>query len=338
MDLSVVIPVVSAQNHIAACLRSVTRCPRESIDMECVVVNGKGTDETAAVVNRYAERDSRIRLVTVGSGEDSDVRNRGIETASGRYLLLLDADDRLCEDAWEQLEAAVEEEYADFVAFSHITPRGNGKFKAQLLPVSDVMSTDERDARRLMYADAAFGTCRGKLFKSRIIRDNNIFFQTDPASGSDFLFVAEYFEHCESYLMTKAMLLYCPQTGNSVLKDYGMEERLERIRSLYELGEDAAKRYHDSELAGCVRVYYFGVLAALFCEYVKEYSYSKGALETIYEKALGSEFIKRLLGEVDGRMIRSVAGRYEYRLFRKGSAAKLRKYFRVKAMLQRDGV
>ena len=113
MDLSVIIPVYGRQRYIAACLRSVTRCPRDNMDMECIVVSDGSDNEMAAVADRYIERDNRIRLVIMEAGETTDARNIGIEKASGRYLLFLDAADRLCEDAWEQIEAAVEEEYAD---------------------------------------------------------------------------------------------------------------------------------------------------------------------------------------------------------------------------------
>ena len=90
-----------------------------------------------------------------------------------------------------------------------------------MLPISDVISTDESEARRLMYADSALSTCGAKLFKSRIIRDNNLFFMpagADLDEFDDLYFVTEYFEHCESYLMTKAMILYCPQKDRGVMK------------------------------------------------------------------------------------------------------------------------
>ncbi|MDE7274102.1 MAG: glycosyltransferase family 2 protein [Lachnospiraceae bacterium] len=335
MDLSVIISVSSMQHHIAACLRSITRCPCDTIDMECVVVNDKSTDEIAAIVNRYIERDSRIKLVTREGDESFDARNMGIEKASGRYILFLDARDRLCEDAWEQIEAAVVEEYADFVAFSYITARENGKLKAQMLPISDVISTDVKVARRLMYAGAAFDTYWGKLFKSSIIRDNNILFQTDLPGSDSLLFVAEYFEHCDSYLMTKAMILYHAPNAESAMRNYSMEERVEFVRALYEINLDMVKHYNDSELIGHMQVYYVKVLTELFYAYVKEYSYSKRALETIYEKALENAYLKRILEEVDERMIPSGIRKYEYRLLRRGNAAKLRKYFSIKAMVQK---
>lgn len=337
MDLSVIIPACGIQRYIAACLRSVTRCPGDDMDMECIVVNDGGKDGTAAVVNRYIERDNRIKLVIVEAGETSDVRNIGIEKASGRYILFLDAADRLCEDAWEQIGAAVGEEYADFVAFSHITSRENGKLKAQMLPISDVISTDEREARRLMYADSVLDSCRGKLFKSRIIRDNNIFFRTDlirhPAAkswpGVDFMFVAEYFEHCESSLLTKAMIVYCPP-GSKRMEQYSIKERMECLRILYEFHVSAVSRYNDSELMQAMKMYFIKMLTDLFGAYVEEHCYRKDELDKLYEGVLGSTFFKQFLDGVDEQQIHSGIRRYEYRLLRQKDAAKLRRYCAVR--------
>ncbi len=337
MDLSVIIPARGGQRHIAGCLRSVTRCPREHMAMECLVMGGDGTDETSAVVCRYAERDNRIRLVTVREGAGGDARNTGIEAASGRYILFLDAADRLCEDAWEQIEAAVGEEYADFVAFSHITARGNGKLRAQMLPISDVISTDEGVARRLMYADSALSGCGGKLFKSRIIRDNNIFFMADAPADTDFCdhyFVTEYFEHCESYLMTKAMILYRPHKGGNIMKDHSMQECLEMLQGLYDFQSGVVGRYHDEGLVHCMQVYYFGLLSDFFRGYAGRASHSKGTLETEYAKALESRLLRNLLDELDEHRIRSKTKRYEYRLLREGNTAKMRRYFGLRARLR----
>lgn len=333
MDLSVIITVSGIQ-HIAACLRSVTRCPRENIDMECIVVNRDNTDETSAVVSRYIERDNRIRLVIKEDDNGYDVRNTGIEEAAGRYVLFLDAGDRLCDDAWEQLEAAVEEEYADFVAFSHITSRKNGKFQAKMLPLPDVISTDEGEARRLMYADSVLMSCRGKLFKNRIIRDNNVFFPEKLPDEADFFFVTLYFEHCESYLLTKAMILYSPQKSGIVMRAGSMEECLDRLCILHDYSLQIVQRYRDEELTHCVQVYFFKLQVSVLCECVREYGFRKRDFEEMFVKALEHKYTKQLLNEVDEHWFRSRIRRYEYSLLRKGDAAKVRKYVSVKAKLQ----
>lgn len=346
MDLSVIIHVHDGQSHIAGCLRSVTRCPREHIDMECIVVGGSAKDECAAIVYRYAQRDNRIKLAVLEGGETSDARNAGIEAASGRYILFLDAADRLCEDAWDQIEAAVGEEYADFVAFSHITSLGNGKLKAQMLPISDVISTDEREARRLMYADSVLDTCVGKLFKSRIIRDNNILFRSDlmfepevfkgdvPSKkswdGVDSVFVAEYFEHSESYLLTKAMIWYAPPRNKYAVKQHSIKDRVELLGILYDHHVSAVKRYNDSELMACMKIYFLKSLMDLFGEYVEACCYRRDVVDTLYEGALGTDFLKKFLNELNEQEIHSKIRQHEYRLLRQGKASKIRRYCAVR--------
>lgn len=365
MDLSVIIPARGAQHHIAACLRSVTRCPGETIDMECIVVSDDSEGETAAVVNRYIERDRRIRLVLMETDEAADARNIGIEAAAGRYILFLGAADRLCEDAWEQIEAAVLEEYADFVAFSYITTRESrrirqkkpdgggicnvpcesGKLKAQMLPIPDMVSTDEREARKLMYTNTVLGSCAGKLFKSRIIRDNNIFFRTeflfDPGYGDPLppaerekawdgllglMFAAEYFGHSESYLLTKAMLLYRAPGSGYGIDHYTVSDRMEMLRILYDFHCSAVERYNDSGLMEDMKSYFLKLLTKLFAVYVEEYWYRRDQVDAIYGRAIGHKFFARLLNEVDGQKIRPKIRRYEYRLLREGRPAKIRRY------------
>lgn len=331
MDFSIIIPACNMQDYVAACLRSITRCSKENIDMECIVVNGGGKDETAAIVRRYMERDNRIRLITKENGGINDARNKGIEESRGRYIMFLDAEDRLCEDAWEHIEAAVEEEYADFVAFSCITLLENGRLKAQMLPLSDVVSTDMQEAKKLMYADSAFHTCQGKIFRSDIVKENHVTFRTDLLTGADFLFAAEYFEHCDSCMMTKAMIFYDLQRSNNLLSS--MEERLECIKILYEFSEDAVERCNDIELKKCMQVYYIGVLANLFYEYAKRGRHQKELLEMSYQRALENEVVRTVLNGVDECVLASKRKKHEYRIMKSKNARKIYRYFSLKAKL-----
>lgn len=333
MDLSVIIPAYNMQNYIATCLRSVTRCPKDTIDMECLVINDGSTDETTAIVERYAQRDKRIRLINKENGGVSDTRNKGIEAADGRYLMFLDADDALCEDAWEHICGAVEEEYADFTAFSYITLYENGKMKAQMLPISEAISTDEQEAKRLMYADSEFNTCWGKLFRKEIISENEITFRTDLPVGEDFLFVAEYFGHCKSFFMTKAMILYYLQRSGSAMRSYSMEERLGFTKILYDFNVDAVAHCNDGVLQKHMQVYYLKVLTNLFYEYAKVYRSDKTKLEITYQNALNHQIAQAILNEVTESAISSKMKTFEYKLLKRGNVSNIRRYFSLKSRL-----
>lgn len=88
---SVVIPVLNGSRHIADainCVLGQTRSPDEII-----VVDNMSTDDTAKIVKSFAVRDERIRLIQNPRIGVSSTRNLGIETATGRYVAFLDADD-----------------------------------------------------------------------------------------------------------------------------------------------------------------------------------------------------------------------------------------------------
>jgi succinoglycan biosynthesis protein ExoO len=63
-------------------------------DFEIVIVDDCSSDDTAAVVRRLAEQDSRIHLIlSPRNGGPSAARNRGMAAARGRWIAILDADD-----------------------------------------------------------------------------------------------------------------------------------------------------------------------------------------------------------------------------------------------------
>jgi glycosyltransferase involved in cell wall biosynthesis len=102
ISVSVVIPVKNAAAYIREAIDSTLS---QGADVgEVIVVDDGSTDATAAIVR--AVRDSRLRLIENDSAGVSAARNLGARTASGRWLLFLDADDRLRAGAVETLLTA----------------------------------------------------------------------------------------------------------------------------------------------------------------------------------------------------------------------------------------
>jgi O-antigen biosynthesis protein len=90
--VSVVIPVRNRPEAVAAAIESVIAQTLES--WELVVVDDGSTDHTPQVLEEWAARDRRIRIVRQEWSGVSAARNRGLEQASGRYLAFLDSDNR----------------------------------------------------------------------------------------------------------------------------------------------------------------------------------------------------------------------------------------------------
>jgi glycosyltransferase involved in cell wall biosynthesis len=89
--VTVVIPAYNAAGSIETTLISVMKQTHRNL--EIVVVDDGSTDDTAAIVARFAAKDSRIRLLQQPNGGLAAARNSGIRAAKGEYIANIDADD-----------------------------------------------------------------------------------------------------------------------------------------------------------------------------------------------------------------------------------------------------
>ena len=91
---SLIIPVYNVQAYIARCLES---CIHQSFsDIEILVIDDCGSDESIAIVRTYAIRDCRISIIHNATNLGTlHSRMEGIKIARGAYVLFVDADDYL---------------------------------------------------------------------------------------------------------------------------------------------------------------------------------------------------------------------------------------------------
>lgn len=69
-------------------------------DFELICFNDASTDNSADILRRYAEADKRIRIIDSPENvKQSAGRNAGISAARGRYIMFVDAADRLASNA-----------------------------------------------------------------------------------------------------------------------------------------------------------------------------------------------------------------------------------------------
>ena len=95
--ISVILPVYNGENYLAAAIDSVLV---QSYDVwELLVVDDGSTDGSDAICDAYAKKDPRIRVDHQPNSGVNTARARGVDNASGDYLVFLDADDTLSSDA-----------------------------------------------------------------------------------------------------------------------------------------------------------------------------------------------------------------------------------------------
>lgn len=113
--VSVIIPVYNTVAYLAACLESV--CSIMTMDIEIICVNDGSTDKSLEILTTFAQKDSRIHIISQKHQGVSIARNVGITTATGKYIQFLDSDDMLAPGALEYAVRQMNEKQLDVFYF-----------------------------------------------------------------------------------------------------------------------------------------------------------------------------------------------------------------------------
>ena len=99
--LSVIIPVYNMEKYLTRCLNSVTK--QTLIDIEIICVNDGSTDKSQEILEQYAKKDNRIKIIKIENSGQAVARNTGISAATGEYLGFVDSDDWIDKNYFEKM-------------------------------------------------------------------------------------------------------------------------------------------------------------------------------------------------------------------------------------------
>lgn len=118
--VSVIVPVYNIEKYLPRCAKSLLA--QTCRDMEILLVNDGSTDGSGKLCNSLAASDPRVRVFHKENGGQSSARNLGLDNARGDWILFVDGDDYLADDAVEQLLKAADtlENRPDMVHFHYI--------------------------------------------------------------------------------------------------------------------------------------------------------------------------------------------------------------------------
>lgn len=97
MLFSIIVPVYNVENYLLECMESLLN--QSYKDFEIILVNDGSTDKSGELCKEIANRDRRIRYYNKKNSGLSATRNFGIEKAEGEYIVFVDSDDWIIEDA-----------------------------------------------------------------------------------------------------------------------------------------------------------------------------------------------------------------------------------------------
>ncbi len=133
---SIITPVFNRADCIVKCIESVLM--QKFDNYELIIVNDGSIDNTLSLIQNSVKNASNVNLITYSDNKGVNyARNRGIEQVRGEFILFLDSDDYLHEDALRNAYQAIQD---------------NNSFDHYLFNVSDRLSDGSLPEKAKEYA------------------------------------------------------------------------------------------------------------------------------------------------------------------------------------------
>lgn len=232
--ISIIIAVYNVQNYLKQCLDSLVNQTLEDIEIICV--NDGSTDNSLAILEEYAKKDERIKVISQkNSGGPGSPRNKALDLAKGEYICITDSDDYRAPDNLEKLyNAAVQ--YNTDSAFGDVkVVSKNG------IHIEDFI--DSRPYNVVLDASTSFENsiyqCQS-IFKRELIKNIRYLENTDL---EDYAYGYEVLMNINTTVHVKDSIYYYRQLLNSLC--HGKTTRILRIPIVLDELKKLAEKYQN---------------------------------------------------------------------------------------------
>lgn len=226
--VSVIVPVYNAEEYIGATLDSIIN--QDFNSYEIIVVDDGSTDQSPEIISeKLAKSTADYRIIRQDNAGVSSARNRGMQEATGEYLVFIDAD--------------------DYVTGNHLSELYNGETDFSMVQFikkeNDKLSTPHRFSTESITCDEfikkelrmemPFNFWQ-LMYKASIIKENSIRFNPNLIYGEDIDFALRALLYGDEVAISNEATYYYIQHSQSAIKtsEYRRFEVIEIFENLAE--------------------------------------------------------------------------------------------------------
>lgn len=229
MKFSIIVPVYNAEKFLWKCLGSISS--QSYNNFEVILINDGSTDSSGNICDEVVKKDARFQVIHKSNEGVSSARNNGINIASGDYIIFVDSDDWINEDALEKINNILKKYQYDICMFGIVREETNGskimfkninlyniKSKMEIVKILPELIKSER-------INAPF-----KVYSLKILNENNIKFDIRTSIGEDYLFNMSCFLKATSlYIFSDALYHYRTSSGTSLSTKFSSDKYVNRM-------------------------------------------------------------------------------------------------------------
>ncbi|MBQ3292947.1 glycosyltransferase family 2 protein [Candidatus Saccharibacteria bacterium] len=248
--ISIIVPNFNNANFVMKCLNSIVS--QKYKNKEIIVVDDGSTDDSVKIIRKMmgSNKDIEIKLICQNNLNAAMARNKGMEYATGDYVLFLDSDDLLEDDSLNMLIEKCEKYKGDFdlVVGGYEEIDGQGDVIGERAFANrDDIANSEKDFATLIDIDPVPSN---KLYNLKLIRKNHLQWG-NVRIGQDLNFYLKYLALCKHVLIVKENIYkYRIGNNNSMSNSYDF-----RIFDIVNVFDDVKNFYSRRGLTGLYKEY-----------------------------------------------------------------------------------
>ena len=221
ITVSIICPIYKATKYLSRCVGSVLQ--QTFTDFELILVDDGSPDKSGELCDRYAKKDSRIKVIHKENGGVSSARNAGLDVAKGKYITFIDSDDWISKNYLQVLFGATQKSGSDF-SICALEKRDISCWVLSLEDnVFDITSLSSEDFVSLFNKEIFCGPY-AKFYLNEIIQKQGVRFKPHVRFGEDAIFVREYLMHCKKVcIKSEPLYFYNKLNETSATKKFDPE-------------------------------------------------------------------------------------------------------------------
>ena len=134
--ISVIVPVYNVELYLYQCLDSIIN--QTFKDIEIICINDGSTDNSGKVLEEYAQKDDRVKVLTQENQGQAVARNKGLDIAKGEYIYFVDSDDFIHPQTLEIMHSVAERTKCPIVATERVNQLSKNQKNTKIYQINDI--------------------------------------------------------------------------------------------------------------------------------------------------------------------------------------------------------
>lgn len=253
--VSVALSIYNVEAYLPKCLDSIINQTYQNL--EIILVNDGSPDNSAKIIDSYALKDKRIKVIPQNNMGLGGGRNTGIDNATGDFITFVDSDDYLAPDFIEYMLDLESKTNADIVISKNCFTTVNMKQVEQ--ETVEIFSSEEA-TKEFFYPNIRLGAWN-KMYRMDFLVKNNLRFVPALKTGEGLQFITNAASYVDKVGVgnRKVYVYRLNNTGSATTKanverqGIGSLETMEYIRQHLPITSKDVERAYRWHLWNCYR-------------------------------------------------------------------------------------